>query len=483
MNAAWRELPSPGMDVESAAATEPRPPAPELAPSYWLSNATYSPGPPLTGERRTQVVIVGAGFTGLWTALELRRRDPGLDVTVVEQAVAGFGASGRNGGFADLSLTHGLANGVRHFPDEIEELERLARENFDGMVADLGSLGIDCDFEPTGMLDVATMPHQVTELEEYAELAASHGHPAQLLGEREVRDRLDSPRFLGGLSRPSDGGILDPAKLARGLKEAAESLGATVWERSPVRSISRAAGGVDLALPAGRLRAERVVLATNAYSGALLRRTLRRFVPVYDYVLVSDPLTPEQRSAIGWRGREGASDAGNRFHYFRLTADGRILWGGYDAVYHFGNGVGPRFDRRPQSHSKLLDHFAATFPQLAGLRFTHRWGGAIATTTRFTPFFGTALDGRLDWALGYTGLGVVATRFAARVLADRILDPQSPRLRLRWVTDPPFPFPPEPFRAAGIALVSRALERSDLSGGRRGLLLSTLDRLGIGFDS
>ncbi|MGH7776550.1 MAG: NAD(P)/FAD-dependent oxidoreductase [Candidatus Dormibacterales bacterium] len=459
-------------------------PAPgKLAPSFWLAHLPYSPAPPLEGDHRAQVAVVGAGFTGLWTALELRRRDPTLEVAVLEQGVAGFGASGRNGGFADPSLTHGLANGVRHFPGEVDELERLGRENFAGLVADLEALGIDCDLETSGMLDVATRPHEVAELSEYAELAAAHGLAVELLGPGEVRARLDSPLFLAGLRRPQDGGVLDPGKLVRGLRRAAEALGARVWERTPVLSIARSGPKLELAVPGGRLLSERVVLATNGYSGKLLPASLRRFVPVYDYVLVSEPLTKAQMAAVGWAGREGASDAGNRFHYFRLTADERLLWGGYDAVYHFGNGVGERYDQRRSSGAKLMRHFAATFPQLQDLKFTHSWGGCIATTTRFTPCFGTALGGRLEYVLGYTGLGVVASRFAARVLADRILAPSSPLLRLRWVTEPPFPFPPEPARAAGIFLVGRALERADANGGRRGLLLSALDRLGIGFDS
>ncbi|MGH7903647.1 MAG: NAD(P)/FAD-dependent oxidoreductase [Candidatus Dormibacteraceae bacterium] len=457
--------------------------APGWAASYWLASAPPDPGAPLAGDRAADVAIVGAGFTGLWTAIELKRRDPAMAVTVMEKDVAGFGASGRNGGFVEPSLTHGLVNGLRHFPDEMAELERLGRENLAGMARDFERHGIVCDFEPTGMLDVAVRPHQVAELEEYAALAARNGLQAELLSAAEARRRLHSPLFLGALHRPRDGGVLHPGKLARDLRRVAAGLGVEIWERTPVTALRRSGAGVELAAPGGRVRASSAVLATNGYSGRLLRRTLRHFAPVYDHVLVSDPLTREQMEAIGWSGREGVSDAGNRFHYFRLTADDRILWGGYDAVYHFNNGVGDRFDLRAASHDKLLRHFFDAFPQLAGLSFPHRWGGCIATTTRFTPVFGAALGGRLLYALGYTGLGVAATRFAARVLADRLLAPGSALLELDWVRSAPFPFPPEPLRYLGIAMVSRALERSDLRDGRRGVLLGALDRLGIGFDS
>jgi glycine/D-amino acid oxidase-like deaminating enzyme len=206
-------------------------------------------------------------------------------------------------------------------------------------------------------------------------------------------------------------------------------------------------------------------------------------VPVYDYVLVSEPLTADQREVIGWKGREGLSDAGNQFHYFRLTADDRILWGGYDAVYRYGGAVGPEHDGHAATFARLEAHFGQMFPALSGLRFTHRWGGAIATTTRFTPVFGQALDGRVHYALGYTGLGLAATRFAGRVLAERICDPTSPLLRMRYTSTEPFPFPPEPLRWVGVQMVRRALAKADRREGRRGPVLRTLDRFGIGFDS
>jgi glycine/D-amino acid oxidase-like deaminating enzyme len=177
------------------------------------------------------------------------------------------------------------------------------------------------------------------------------------------------------------------------------------------------------------------------------------------------------------------SDANNQFHYFRLTADDRILWGGYDAVYYFGNGVGPRFDRRPATFERLESHFRAAFPQLAGLAFPYRWGGAIDTTSRFTVTFGQTLGGRVTYALGYTGLGVGASRWAGGVVRDFILRPDSDLLRLRFVQSRPIPFPPEPLRYATVQAVRHELDRADRNDGRRGLLLRTLDGLGIGFDS
>jgi glycine/D-amino acid oxidase-like deaminating enzyme len=225
-----------------------------------------------------------------------------------------------------------------------------------------------------------------------------------------------------------------------------------------------------------------VVIATSAYS-SWVDRLGSTFVPVYDHALVSDPLTADQRDAIGWRRRQGLSDSNNQFHYFRLTADDRILWGGYDAIYHSGSRVSPELDRRPETFDRLEAQFFRAFPQLDGLAFPYRWGGAIDTTSRFTVTFGRLLGGRAVYALGYTGLGVGASRWAAGVVRDMLLRPDQDRLRLRLVTSPPIPFPPEPLRSIAVDVVRRELDRADREEGRRGLILRTLDAIGIGFDS
>jgi glycine/D-amino acid oxidase-like deaminating enzyme len=206
-------------------------------------------------------------------------------------------------------------------------------------------------------------------------------------------------------------------------------------------------------------------------------------VPVYDYVLVTEPLTAQQLAAIGWNRRQGIGDVANQFHYYRLTADNRILWGGYDAIYYWRNGLRDQLDQRPATFEKLAEHFFATFPQLVGLRFSHRWGGAIDTSTRFFAFQRTAMRGRLAYSIGYTGLGVGASRFGARVMLDLLDGRDSEARRLRAVQGRPWPFPPEPARWAGIELTRRALARADRREGRRGPWLQLLDSLGLGFDS
>jgi glycine/D-amino acid oxidase-like deaminating enzyme len=230
------------------------------------------------------------------------------------------------------------------------------------------------------------------------------------------------------------------------------------------------------------VRARQAALATNAFPG-LLRRTRPYTVPVYDYVLVTEPLSAPQLESIGWRNRQGVGDSGNQFHYYRRTADDRILWGGYDAVYYYGSRLQDELDTRPATFARLARHFAATFPQLDGVRFTHAWGGAIDTSTRFFAFQRTALGGRVAYSLGYTGLGVGASRFGAQVMLDLLDGRDSEAVRLRATRERPLPFPPEPARWLGIQLTRRALARADRRQGRRGPWLRLLDRAGLGFDS
>jgi glycine/D-amino acid oxidase-like deaminating enzyme len=461
----------------------PRPVDPSVATSYWLAATEATPAPPLREPTTADVVIVGGGFTGLWTAIRLLETQPDLRVVVLEMEALGFGASGRNGGFCEASLTHGLANGIRHFADELDVLEREGIENLRELVAFTRASGIDCDLEETGVLTVADHPHQVEEFRAWADASARHGELLRFLDRDEVQAEVHSPLWHAGLVRsPERAVLIDPLKLCRGLGRVAIERGAQVYEGTRVTGLARVAGGVVVRTESSEVRADHVVVATSAYSG-WLGRLSTLFVPVYDYVLASEPLTPEQRASIGWQGRQGMTDANNQFHYFRLTADDRILWGGYDAVYHFGSGVGPRYDRRPATFGKLERQFVAAFPQLAGLRFPYRWGGAIDTTSRFTVTFGQSLGGRLTYALGYTGLGVGASRWAAGIVRDFILRPQSELLRLRIVRSRPVPFPPEPLRFAAVQAVRYELDRADRNDGRRSLLLRTLDTLGIGFDS
>ncbi|MEV5828332.1 FAD-dependent oxidoreductase [Spirillospora sp. NPDC052242] len=455
---------------------------------FWTAGAARpDPGPVLTGRRACDLAVVGGGYGGLWTALRAKERDPSLDVVVLEAGRVGAAASGRNGGFCSASLTHGLLNGVGRWPDDMETLERLGWENLQAIAATLTRYGIDAEWDATGQLTVATQEWQVPLLEEEAENAFELGWEPILLGRDGVRAEVDSPTYLAGLWDRHAVALVHPAKLARGLAEACRSLGVRIFENTRVTGLRPDGGRLRLDGAHGAVGAHRVALATGAFP-PLLRRMRGFVVPVYEYALVTEPLSRARRDAVGWRRRQGVGDSGNRYHYYRLTADGRIVWGGYDAVYHFGGRIGARLERRPAAFAALARNFFTTFPQLEGVRFAHAWGGVVDTCTRFCAFFGTAHDARLAYAAGYTGLGVGATRFGADVMLDLLrvgLRPgeETERTRLAMVRDKPVPFPPEPLRYGTIALTRRALARADREGGRRGPWLRALDRIGAGFGS
>jgi glycine/D-amino acid oxidase-like deaminating enzyme len=452
--------------------------------SYWLDDLpARDDDPPLEGVVDADLCIVGGGFTGLWAALHAKADDPARDVIVLEADRVGAGASGRNGGFLVASLTHGLGNGLARFPDEMDALERLAFENFAGLKADLAAHAIDAQLEETGELTALLEPHEVAGAQEEAALLRTYGHEVDVLDAAAMRAEVDSPTYLGGVWDRSGAGVVHPGRLVAGLRDAALAAGVRIHEHTPAGALARSGrDGVTVTTPAGAVHARRVLLATSAYPPLLAR--LKHFVlAVYDYVLVSEPLSATQKDTIGWRRRQGIGDGGNQFHYYRLTADDRILWGGFDAVYRRSGPVGAHLDDHDPTFATLSQHFFTTFPQLEGLSFTHRWGGAIDTCSRFSVFFGTALGGRVAYATGYTGLGVAATRFGARIGLDLLDSRATEATTLQYVRRKPVPFPPEPLRAGVIALTQRELARADRNEGRRGPWLRTLDRLGLGFDS
>ncbi|MEU8613154.1 FAD-dependent oxidoreductase, partial [Actinoplanes sp. NPDC048791] len=437
---------------------------------------------PLDGIGTADLAVVGAGYSGLWTALLAKERDPGRDVVVIEAGTAGWAASGRNGGFCAASLTHGFDNGLSRFPDEMDTLERLGRANLDGIEQTVHRYGIECDFARTGELNVATADWQVRELAAYHAEATARGLDVTLLDRDQVRAEVDSPTYLGGVWDRTGCAMVDPARLVWGLRRACLELGVRIYENSPVERISTTRAGLSLHTWRGRLDAAKVALATGAH-GNLLRRLHHYVVPIYDYVLMTEPLTAAQLASVGWKRRQGVGDAGNQFHYYRLTADNRILWGGYDAIYYRGGRISPERDQREATFAVLAEHFAQTFPQLDGVRFTHKWGGVIDTCSRFSGFFGTAHSGRLAYAVGYTGLGVGATRFGADVMLDLLTGERTELTRLKMVRRKPVPFPPEPVRSGVIELTRWSIARADAHEGRRNVWLRTLDKVGLGFDS
>ncbi|KZE88803.1 Gamma-glutamylputrescine oxidoreductase [Agromyces sp. NDB4Y10] len=455
---------------------------------FWIDDLPDSAKPErprLEGARTADLAIVGGGYTGLWTAVLAKHANPDQRVVLLEGRRIGWAASGRNGGFCEASLTHGRENGLSRWPDEIDELDRQGLANLDAIEAAEAEFGMDFEFERNGSLDVAVEPHQVEWLHEAAADAAHRGDDSvRLLDEHQVRAEVDSPTYLAGVWNTRTSAILHPAKLAAELARVAEEAGVEIFERSPVRRLegSGSSAPVTLRTEHGRVDAARVVLATNVFP-SLLKRNRLMTVPVYDYVLMTEPLSAEQQRSIGWANRQGIGDLANQFHYSRMTRDGRILYGGYDAIYHAGGRIRERYEDRPESYARLASHFFTTYPQLEGLRFTHRWAGAIDTSTQFTAFTGLARGGRVAYASGFTGLGVASTRFMARTMLDLLDGRDTERTRLEMVRTRPLPFPPEPAASVGINLTRWSLDRADHDLGRRNLLLKTLDAVGLGFDS
>ena len=452
---------------------------------YWLDGAEApETNPTLVRTEHCDLCVVGGGYTGLWTAIVAKERDPSRDVVLIDSLAIGAAASGRNGGFMDASLTHGISNALSRFPDEVEVLEELGMSNLDQIEAAIKRYGIECDYERNGVINVVHSHHPasyVDELREEYQLLQRLGHDVTWLDREGMEAEVRSASHLSGLWDRTGCALVDPARLVWGLKATAERLGVRIYEDTKATGIERDGVGVIVTTSLGRIRARRAVLATNAFK-PLLKRISNYIVPVYDYCMVTEPLTEEQLDAVGWVNRQGLSDMANQFHYYRLTPDNRILWGGYDAIYYWGGKMSTELESRPESWATLSQHFFETFPQLSDIQFSHMWGGVIDTCSRFSVFWGTALGGRVSYALGYTGLGVASSRFGGAVMLDLLDGRKTIATQTEFVSSKPIPFPPEPFRFIGIQLTRRSLDREDRTG-RRNLWLRGLDRLGLGFDS
>jgi len=451
---------------------------------YWLDSDPLEPQPHalLVGDVTTDLCVVGAGYTGLWTALIAKQRNPEREVIIIEKRWTGAGASGRNGGFCNTSLTHGFANGYARFKDEMPIIERLGRENMNAIETTIREFGIECDWQRTGELRVADAEWLMPQLAEEARLRNEYGDHVEVLSQEETQARVASPTYKGALWDPDGTALVDPARLVWGLERACLKLGVKIYENSEVTRLERTDEGMIVHAPYGSIYAQKVALATNVFP-SLVRSARKYVVPVYDFQLVTEPLTPAQHEAIGWKGREGISESRNQFHYYRMTADGEILWGGYDAIYNFRGKVREEYETSADTYGQLAADFLETFPQLKGIKFTHGWGGAIDTCSRFSPFWGTAHKGRVAYVLGFTGLGVAATRFGADVMLDLLDKLDTERTALKMVRKKPLPFPPEPLRWFFIRVTQWSIYRADNHEGKRNLWLKFLDSIGLGFDS
>ncbi len=443
------------------------------------------PSPVARGEMSADVVIVGAGFTGLWAAYQLTRTDPTLDVVVLEAGDLAVGASGRNGGFAMTLLDLDLHRFARSWGDDAAaHAHRAVARSVAEIDRTVSEEGIDADLEATGLLRVATNDAQLARIERERTTAERLGLAGfRLLDAGRTRELLDSPSYLGGLLEDHCA-IVNPAKLVVGLAEVVRSRGVRIHEGSPVLDLTEEHGGVTATTPHARIRADTAILATNAWTHRF-PQARGQSAPFYTYVVVTEPLSDAQWDAIGWHGRQGVEDARNLVHYFRPTADGRVLWGGTDAVYRYGGPISPRRDRHEAIRRRLEREFLATFPQLGDVRFTHHWGGPIAITSRLVPRIGRFDGGRVHYAFGYSGHGVGPAHTAGRILRDLVLGRDTDDTAICFVDHPQPAFPPEPLTWIGAQLTLQLLQRQDRrrdAGHEAGeidpLLLRILDRLG-----
>ncbi len=430
---------------------------------YWLETAPAPVRPALTEDVEVDVAIVGGGFLGLWTAYEIVQASPSSKVVVLEGEEVAHGASGRAGGFAmtllDMSLSHLLRN---YGPDAAKD----AHEAVAAAVHEIGDIckkeGIDCDYHLGGLLVVATNPGQENRVRSDLRAAQQLGlERIRELSGKEVREEVDSPTYRMALFE-EDCAVLHPAKLTRGLASVVESRGVSIFEGSPVEAIDNEGKNkkVRLRTPSAKVVAESVVLCTNAWAYRL-PRFKRKIIPLYTYILLTEPLDDRHLDRIGWRKKQGIEDKRNYVHYYRMTADNRILWGGTDGVVYRDLGIHPRYDRNDEIFSKLEKTFRRTFPQLDDVRFTHRWGGPVAMTPTFVPIYGSFPDSPVYYGLGCNGHGIAPARLGGKILADLVLGRDRGLTNLFFVNGTEIEFPPNPLAWLGAELTRRALLRQD----------------------
>lgn len=446
---------------------------------YWIdvTRASAPEHAPISADLFVDDVVVGGGLAGLWTATKLKLEHPERTVALIEAVRIGWAAAGRNGGVCSASLAPREDGVASRWPRESGTLRRLGYDNLDAIESFVSAHELDVEWERNGALSIANEPYQVMRLGERSDPLV------EILDRDATRARINSPTFLGAEFSPNEAATLHPAKLTLELARYAREIGVEIFEHSPVR---RMRGGqfapLQLETKAGTITAERAALCTSAFPSLLARYRLHT-VPVYDVVLMSEPLTEAQLASIGWQGREAIADAANQPHYARLTRDHRILWGGSEAVYVTGGKLRPEHEDREDRHRALASHFFTTFPQLAGVRFSHRWAGANDMSTRTSAFFGEAYGGKVQYVSGFSGAGLGAAHFAADVMVDRLEQRVTERTELGMVREVPLPYPPEPAASIAIHAAQRELRQADHRRGERSGLLKTLRTIGQARDA
>ncbi len=451
------------------------------AQSFWLETCgdDLTPRPPLDGSIDADVAIIGAGYTGLWTALYLLRREPSLRVVVLEQAYAGFGASGRNGSWVVPELNVSIPELARRFGTAAARATVMATiEAVDEVGRAAGEEHIAVEWHKGGRIAVARGPNQLPALEEslrvYEQFGFGDRH--QRLDVRELAERLRVGGATGGIYTP-DNASVQPAKLVRGLARAVERRGGTVHEGTTVTGFTpgvpgdvargRAARGPVLHTERGDVAAGTVVLAGEAWL-TRLKQLHRQLIPAYSLIVLTEPLSDEQWASIGWADRECVHSFRESIDYLARTPDGRILFGGRGAPYHFGSRIRPEYDDHPETHEMLRGMVRAWFPTLGDIRFTHAWGGPLGMARDWMPSFSHDPVTGVASARGYVGHGVANSNLAARTLVDLILETPSALTALPMANHRSPDWEPEPLRFLGVRYVQQAFAGIDAKADRTG---------------
>jgi glycine/D-amino acid oxidase-like deaminating enzyme len=441
--------------------------------SFWLGRKAYEPGPPLAGDTKADVVIMGGGFTGLWSAIHLKDTDPALDVVVLEGEVIGYGASGRNGGFCMTMVERNIAQLLRRVGVEKARAQHLAMVDAVREIHDFCAReGIDADITSPGLLTVSNGPEQDVRIQKDLTAAETMGlTDFHELDAAACRGLVRSDKVRRG--HWEDVSLLvDPAALARGLRDAALRRGVRIFEGTHVDSLSAHEGRVEARTALGTVTAERGLIATNAYAHAI--PALRKYLfTVYAYITATEQLTSEQWARAGWDRRMGIEDKRIMPHFHRPTPDGRILWGGRDAIYS-REGPNKARDRNQYAFDRLHETFYWTFPQLGDVKFEHAWAGPVCGTYNCMASIGWLKGERLMYALGYSGHGVGPSQLAGKMVRDLMLDRKTELLELPMVSLRITPLPPEPIKSWAIGLGSRIVLQVDDAGGRKGGPLTKL---------
>jgi glycine/D-amino acid oxidase-like deaminating enzyme len=415
--------------------------------------------PPVAGNLSADVAIVGGGYTGLATAYHLKTADPSLKVAVLDAETAGFGASGRNAGF--VMTLFGASSGLMkslHGKDKLLAAHKYMESAIDALEGMVNEHKIDCDFERSGFLKVATSPAYETRIKNEIELFHSIGAEGfEWLDATQVAARVRSPTFMGACWEPHCG-LLNPVKWVDALRRLAVARGAKLYEGTRVESVTHEGGKFQVATPGGAVTADKVVFATNGYTH-LIPGLASKQIPAFAYIVVTERLSEAQRAAIGWTGREGIEDGRNFMHFYRLTPDNRILVGGGPGLVPYGGSMD--HDAYPKAWEHLQAFITTTFPALRGIRFTHRWGGAFSVTSDSTPQIGTLHGGGAVYSIGCTGHGVAMTHMNGRILRDLVLGRKTELTELWFVNRRSFPIPPEPIRSLAIKAVIAGMSLDD----------------------